>query len=83
MINYLSTFSARLSELAQPIRELSKDKVPFNWAPEHQAAFIQMKQEISSALVLAYYNPKKQTMLQTDASICLFAARRKTCIFCK
>ena len=28
-----------------------------------------MKKEISSAPVLAYYNPKKQTVLQTDASI--------------
>ena len=31
MVNYLSKFSVRLSELAEPIRELSKDKVPFNW----------------------------------------------------
>ena len=30
MVNYLSKFSARLSELAEPIRELSKEKVPFN-----------------------------------------------------
>ena len=28
-----------------------------------------MKQEISSAPLLAYYNPKKQTVLQADASI--------------
>ena len=28
-----------------------------------------MKQEIVSAPILAYYNPKKQTVLQTDASI--------------
>ena len=69
MINYLSKFLLRLSELAELIRELAKDKVPFNWGPEHQAAFTKMKQEISSASVLAYYNPKKQTMLQTDASI--------------
>ena len=27
-----------------------------------------MKQEIVSAPILAYYNPKKQTVLQTDAS---------------
>ena len=27
-----------------------------------------MKKEIASALILAYYNPKKQTVLQTDAS---------------
>ena len=28
MVNYLSKFLARLSELAEPIRELCKDKVP-------------------------------------------------------
>ena len=28
-----------------------------------------VKKEIAKALVLAYYNPKKQTVLQTDASI--------------
>ena len=45
MLNYLSMFSLRLSELAEPIRGLSKDKIPFNWGPEHQQAFIQMKKE--------------------------------------
>ena len=30
MINYLSKFFARLSEIAEPIQELAKDKVPFN-----------------------------------------------------
>ena len=69
MVNYLSKFSARLSELAEPIRELCKDKVPFNWGPEHQAAFKQMKHEIVRAPILAYYNPKKETVLQTDASV--------------
>ena len=68
-INYLFKFSLRLSELAEPIRELSKDKIPFNWGPEYQQAFTQMKKEILSVPVLAYYNPKKQTVLQTDAGI--------------
>ena len=61
-------FLARLLELAELIRELSKDKVPFNWGPEHQAAFKQIKKEIVRAPILAYYNPKKETTLQTDAS---------------
>ena len=69
MINYLSKFSSRLSEIVEPIRELAKEKVPFNWGPKHQSAFTEMKQEIISAPILAYYNPKKQTVLQTDASI--------------
>ena len=67
MIDYLSKFSLRLSELAEPIRELSKDKVPFNWGAEHQQAFTQIKKEIASAPLLTYY--KKQTTLQTDASV--------------
>ena len=69
MINYLAKFSPRFSELAEPIRELAKDTVPVNWSPEHHAAFIHMKKEIESAPVLAYYIPKKQTSLQTDANI--------------
>ena len=31
MIDYLSKFSARLSELSEPIWELSKERVPLNW----------------------------------------------------
>ena len=69
MVNYLSKFSAGLSELAEPIRELSKEKMPFNWGPEHQTMFKQMKKEIARAPILAYYNPKKETILQANASI--------------
>ena len=68
LTNYLSKFSPRLSEIAEIIRELSMDKIPFNWVPEHQSAFIQIKKEITSTLVLAYCNPKKHTVLLNDAS---------------
>ena len=69
MINYLSKFSARLSELVEPIRELCKDKVPFNCSPEHQSVFKLMKKEIATTPILTYFNPRKQKVLQTDASI--------------
>ena len=68
MVNYLSKFSAHLSELAEPICELSKEKVPFNWELEHDNAFQLIKKEIMGGLLLAYYNPNKPTILQTDAS---------------
>ena len=69
MVNYLSKSSARLSEILEPTRESAKDKVSFNWGPEHQSTSTQMKTKISSSPILAYYNPKKQTVLQTDASM--------------
>ena len=68
MVNYLTKCSPRLTELAKPIRELVKEKVPFNWGPEHQATFTMLKREIVRAPILAYYNPWKETVLQTDAS---------------
>ena len=69
MVKYLSKFLWRLSEFAEPIGGVSKDKVPFNWGPEHQEVFNQIKREIVRAPILAYYNPRKETVLQTNASI--------------
>ena len=68
MVNYLSKFSARILELAEPIGDLCKEKVPFNWGLKHDGAFQLIKKEIATAPVLAYYNPKKPTVLQTDVS---------------
>ena len=69
MISYLAMFSPRLFEIVEPIRELEKDKVPFTWVPEHQAAFTSLKKVIASAPSLAYYNAKKLTTPQMHASI--------------
>ena len=69
MITYLSKFSARISELSEPIRELSKERVPFNWGPEHREAFDAIKKELVKVSIIAYYDPNKETVLQTDASI--------------
>ena len=68
MINYLTKFLPRLTELAEPIRELVKEKVPFNLDLEHQESFTMLKKELVRAPILAYYNPQKETVLQTDAS---------------
>ena len=57
MINYLYKFTARLSELSEPIRELSKERVPFNRGPEHREAFDAIKKELVKVLLLAYYDP--------------------------
>ena len=69
MINYLSKFSARLSELYEPIRELSKERVLFNWVPEHREAFDAIKKELVKEPILAYSDPnKEQSCRQMPAS---------------
>ena len=57
MVNYLSK-----------LHDLAKERVPFNWRPEHDEAFGLIKKEVTAAPILAYYNPNKPTVLQTDAS---------------
>lgn len=37
------------SQIAKPMRELTKDDVPFHWGEEQEAAFNKMKESISSA----------------------------------
>ena len=69
MINYLSKFSVRLCQLSEPIRELSKERIPFNWGPEHREAFKVIKKQLVKLTILAYYDPNKETVLQTDTSI--------------
>ena len=87
MVNYMSKFSACLSELAEPIQELSKEKVPFNQGPEHEESSKFVKREIANAPILAHYNPRKPMVLHTDVSIkgtwTLLATRWETCLLCK
>ena len=84
IINYLSKFSLRLSELVEPARELSKDKVPLNLGPEHQQIFKQMKKEISSAALLAYYNPRTKPcciqMLASKVLVLVCYKKKNQCI---
>ena len=68
MVNYMSKFTWRLSELAECLYDLIHVNVPFQWGPEHTEALKNIKQEIIQAPVLKNYNPKKLTVLQTDAS---------------
>ena len=69
MIQYLSKFSPRIAEIAEPSHDLTKKHVPYACGPEHNQAFDSIKKEIVQAPILRYYNPKKAKVPQIDASI--------------
>ena len=55
--------------LLLPLRQMTKKDVPFMWQPEQQQAFQELKQVITEAPVLSYYNPEKENLIQSDASL--------------
>ena len=68
MIQFSAEHSPRIAEISEPLRQLTCKDVAWNWGPEHDEALKALKKEISTAPVLGYYNPKKELVLQTDAS---------------
>ena len=69
LINYLNRFSQRLTDLTAPLRELCKKEVVYSWESSQQRAFEAIKGEITRAPVLAYFDNKKASIIQTDASM--------------
>jgi hypothetical protein len=68
MVNQLGKFSARISELSQPLRELLSIKQSGMWGSSQERAFAQIKAELSQSTVLALYNPKAPTKVSANAS---------------
>ena len=68
MVQYLSNFSSRIAEIAEPLCDLMKKHALYAWGPEDKQAFDSIKKEIVQAPIQRYYNPTKATVLQTDAS---------------
>ena len=63
MVNYLSKFTPRWSELAECLHDLIRVNVPFQWRPEHSEVLTNIEQEIVEAPVLKYY---EQMPVQMD-----------------
>ena len=68
MVTYLAKFLPKLSTVMEPIRRLTKQDVEFEWSEEQNKAMDEVKRLVTTAPVLAYYNPKKELVIQCDAS---------------
>ena len=55
-------------QIARPLHCLTGKVVPFEWSPEAESAFTQLKSCLASAPVLCFPLPDAQFTLDTDAS---------------
>ena len=67
-VNYLAKFLPGLSDVMEPIRQLTKMDVPWNWSKTQDNAFEAMKRLVSEAPVLRFYDPDNELSIQCDAS---------------
>ena len=69
MVNQFSKFTTNPSEITKPIRELLVKNNKWPWGIQQQQAFKQVKNALTSAPVLALYDPNKETEIAADASL--------------
>lgn len=68
MINFIGKFIPNLSVKTSALRELLCDAIEFKWTTRHEREWNVLKTTLTTAPVLAYYDPTKRLKISTDAS---------------
>lgn len=68
MTNYLARFIPRYSTITAPLRKLTVKNADFTWGSQQQEAFEKLKNVLSEAPIVAFFDVKKETELIVDAS---------------
>ena len=74
MVTYYAAFIPDLVTITAPLRTLLCKNKSYRWSAQCEAAFTQLKNEITSERVLTVYNPDAPLTLATDASLVGVAA---------
>ena len=68
LVNFVSQFIDHSADILQPLNNLLKKDVIWNWSEAQQRSFDAIKTAICNAAILSYYNPNEQLILENDAS---------------
>ena len=68
LVGYYRKFIKGFTKRAKPLTLLTRQQVKFEWTPDHQAAFVHLKNAIVQAPILHYPNPNKTYIMYMDAS---------------
>ena len=66
--NYYRRFICDSAAVANPLTELTKKDVPWQWGPFQREAFQRLKEALCNAPFLLYPDPKLPYVVVTDAS---------------
>ena len=67
LCSYYRRFVPHFADIARPLYHVTTQKL-FSWSTEAEAAFLTLKQALTSAPILGYPRPEGQLILDTDAS---------------
>ena len=68
MANYSSKYIRNFATITAPLRELTKKNVRFEWSATHDEAFETLKQALTSAPCMSYFDKHKDTYVTVDTS---------------
>ena len=68
LVGYYRKFIKKFTKIAKPLNLLTRQQVKFEWSPEHQQAFMKLKDSVIQAPILFYPSPSKKYIVYTDAS---------------
>ena len=68
MVNQFGKFSPNLAEKTKPLRELLRKDNAWLWGPPQREAFEEVKKALTTAPILALFDPTRETVVSADAS---------------
>ncbi|KAL5017694.1 hypothetical protein ScPMuIL_005222, partial [Solemya velum] len=68
MVQYMARFLPDLAGKLEPIRALTKKDTPFIWSEQCEKAFTTLKKSLTESPVLAYFDSRKEVVIQVDSS---------------
>ena len=68
LITHVGKFINNLSEQTEPLRQLLRKDIIFQWERSQHKSFEYLKTQISNQPILKYFNPKFKTTISVDAS---------------
>ena len=68
LVNFCARFIPDLATTADPLRKLTRQSETFQWGTEQKQAFQQLKEKLSKAETLVYFDKNAKTEVIADAS---------------